>query len=80
MTLHKSMATRISSSLWGRWFDENDERALRLAAGASTLKKLRQQAKGELPPEVVALLAIADLRDFVLEIASVVDDLHSATR
>jgi len=56
------MATRISSSLWGRWFDENDERA-----------------KGELPPEVVALLAIADLRDFVLEIASVVDDLHSAT-
>ena len=68
------MATRISSSLWGRWFDENDERALRLAAGASTLKKLRQQAKGELPPEVVALLAIADLAIFERYARELVDD------
>jgi hypothetical protein len=63
--------------MWGQWLVKNDERALSLAAGASTIKQLHRQEKGELPPEVVALLAIADLREIVLEIATAIDVLRS---
>jgi hypothetical protein len=76
MSLHDTVNDRIASSAWGRWLDVADESAQELASGSGSLKKISRETKRELPAEVIALLAITDLRDIVLELATAIDELR----
>jgi hypothetical protein len=70
---HQTLATRFSCSLWSRRFEKNDQEALSLASGTLTLKRLQHQSRDDLPPEVVSLLAITDVREIVLALATAID-------
>jgi len=73
MGLHQTLATRFSCSLWSRWFEKNVQKALSLASGTMTLRRLQDQRRDDLSPEVVSLLAIADVREIVLALATAID-------
>jgi hypothetical protein len=73
MGLHQTLATRFSCSLWSRWFERNDQKALSLASGTMTLRRLQGQSRDDLPPEVVSLLAIADVSEIVLALSTSID-------
>jgi hypothetical protein len=77
MTMRDEFAERTAASVWGRWFDEADAEAMALARGA---RRHRRRRRGdEVPVEVVALLALADLREMVLDLAGAVDQLEAAS-
>jgi hypothetical protein len=76
MSMQESVSDRITSSTWGLWLEAADDQAGELASGTTTLKEISRQTKDEIPVEVVALLAIADLRDIVLELAGAIDELR----
>ena len=77
MSLRESVNERISDSQWGQWLMEADDRARELASGKVAARRLRRSGKDTLPVQVVSLLAIADLRDIVLDLAAAIDELCS---
>ncbi len=74
MGMHQQFAERMAASVWGRWFDEADDEAMAIARGG---RRRRGRRRAAVPAEVLALLAIADLREMVLDLADAVDGLRS---
>ena len=76
MSMRQQFAERMAASVWGRWFDEADDEAMAIARGERRRRRRRRTA---VPAEVLVLLAIADLRQMVLDLADAVDGLRSGS-
>jgi len=71
MDLESRLWARMRASAWNGWFERAEGDATALAQGH--LRRRRRGKVRELPEPVVALLAIADLKDMVLELAAAID-------